>query len=56
MGSEGGAEVWGRREGWWYGVGRERGRVYEAYEVNNNSQKSAVICVAGKRKILFIYL
>jgi hypothetical protein len=35
---------------------REKGRVYEAYEVKIKGKNCAVFCFAGKRKLLFIYL
>ena len=44
MGSEGGVEVWGRRE---------RGRVYEAYEVKNKRQKLRCLLLRRKKKNIF---
>jgi hypothetical protein len=47
MGSEGGVEVWGRRE---------RGPVYEAYEVKNKRQKLRCLLLRRKKKyFLFNY-
>ena len=44
MGSEGGVEVWGRRE---------RGRVYEAYQVKNKRQKLRCLLLRRKKNFIF---
>jgi len=47
-GSEGGVEVWGRRE---------RGRVYEAYELKNKRQKLRCVLLRRKKKItIFLFM